>query len=194
MNWPPGPRSGNTSTSATPSTGVSWAFPRPASKCSPKIHPPCSLRGRSRRRRKTGKPSTLTPGTSRMKKALAVLAVSVLALAGVLWTGARMRQQAAAPRSPYADMVPGDVVRLHVAYLGDSVTLIRHAGNWVTARDRFPADTARLRRVLGHLLGMQVKEEVSRAPSGHPDDLNLAAYDLDTASARRVTWTMADGR
>ncbi len=129
-----------------------------------------------------------------MKKALAALAVAVLVLAGVFKVGTWMREQAVAPRSPYADMAPGDVVRLHVVYLGDSVTLIRPEGHWVTARDRFPADTARLRRVLGHLLGLQRKEEVSRAFSGEPADMNLAAYDLDDAAARRVTWTMSDGR
>ncbi len=129
-----------------------------------------------------------------MKKALAALAFAVLMLAGLFTIRHMMATRAAAPRFAYADMTAEAVVRLHVSYWGDSVTLVKEAGQWVTSRDRFPADTARLRRVLGHLLGLQTREQVSRRDSDRIDAAELAAYDLDATRARHVTWTLADGR
>lgn len=129
-----------------------------------------------------------------MRKALAVLAVALVLLAGVFLVRKIADRNAAAPRHAHADMRPEAVVRLHVSYWGDSVTLVKEGERWVTSGDRFPADTARMRRVLGYLLGLQTREQVSRAASGRDGDLDLASYGLDDARARQVTWTLADGR
>jgi hypothetical protein len=125
-----------------------------------------------------------------MKKTLCFFAVALLVLGAVFW--AMEHRERAASRSPsgLADARPDDLVRLRVDYLGDSVTLMREGRRWVTAGDRFPADTARLRRVLDGVLGLQRRETVSADAVADED---LAPYGLDSASARRVEWTLATG-
>jgi hypothetical protein len=125
-----------------------------------------------------------------MKRPLLWLLAALLLLAAV-YRGMDYRDKSrAAPRFAFGAAKAGEVVSLRVGYLGDSVTLVRSGGHWLTAGDSFPADTARLRRVLGHLLTLQDREKVSESA----DETRLTEYGLDSASARAVAWTLADGR
>lgn len=142
-----------------------------------------------------GKTSPCRAGRNNlMKKALLALAVALLVLAGIFMVKKYAEDSASRPLLAFPEMSVDSVVRLHIEYYGDSVTLVRVGGQWMTAGDRFPADTARLRRVLGHLLALQNREHVSRAATGRSEDLDLAGFGLDSTRARRVTWTLADGR
>ena len=125
-----------------------------------------------------------------MKKTLWFFAAALAALGAVFWGMERRERAGARSPSGFVDARPDDLVRLRVDYLGDSVTLIREGRRWMTTGDRFPADTARLRRVLDGVLGLQRRETVS---AEGVTDADLAPYGLDSASARRVEWTLASG-
>jgi hypothetical protein len=124
-----------------------------------------------------------------LKKALLSLLGALLLLGLVFWFTNHREKAAARPRHAFT-LGPDEVVRLRVDYLGDSATLIRTGRGWLTAADSFPADTARLRRVLGHLLALQNRETVSDSA----DAAALAEYGLDSATVKRVEWELADGR
>lgn len=123
--------------------------------------------------------------------ALVALAVALLLLASLFLYQRHRERTDAAPRLAFETASAASVLRLHVEYRDDSVTLQRVNGNWVTAVDRFPADTARMRRVLGNLLGMQTRELVSQTAES---DARLAEFGLNAEVARRVVWTLSDGR
>jgi hypothetical protein len=136
-----------------------------------------------------------------VKKTLLTLAGALLLLAVILLVKDWRDKDAAKPRYVF-DAAYEDVARLTIAYQQDSVTLIRlgrlgarlggdggHAGRWVNAADSFPADTARLMRVLDRVLTLQNRERAARSP----DSALLAEYGLNDAEAKRISWTGADG-
>lgn len=129
-----------------------------------------------------------------MKKALLGLLFAVAALSGIFLAQRYAERQAARPRPAFGDMTPERITRLRVAYFGDSMAIVKTKGRWVTEGDGFPADTARLTRVLGHLLALQDRETVSRWEAADTAIVDLRPYGLDSASARHVSWTLADGR
>jgi hypothetical protein len=125
-----------------------------------------------------------------MKKALWTFLAAALLLGVVFFLKGRTEKAAVSARYAFDTGAAARVTRLHVEYLGDRITLLRDKGAWLTAGDSFPADTARLRRVIAHLLAMQVREPVSRDTTGSP---NLVEYGLDSASVRRVEFTLGEG-
>lgn len=125
-----------------------------------------------------------------MKKALLGLLLAVTVLAGIFLARRLGEERASRPRHAYGDMSAEQVTSLKVAYFGDSMTVVKEGGRWVTGGDAFPADTARLRRVLGALLTLQNREIVSQDSGA----AGLREFGLDSASARHVSWTLADGR
>jgi Domain of unknown function (DUF4340) len=134
-----------------------------------------------------------------MKNALRLLLLAVALLAGVLLFIRFRELSENAPRKAFVEsgLSPDSVARLKVDYFGESVTLERKRGagwGWVTSGDGFPADTLRMRRVLGYLLNLQSRETVAHNDSGHESRLNLTEFGLDSASARHVEWTLFDGR
>jgi len=134
-----------------------------------------------------------------VKNALRLFVLAAALLAGVYLFNRQREQAERAPRKAFAEsgLAPDSVARLTVDYLGERVTLTRPRGagwRWVTSGDGFPADTLRLRRVLGYLLNLERREIVARDDSGRGDRLNLAEFGLDSAAARHVEWTMFDGR
>jgi hypothetical protein len=138
-----------------------------------------------------------------MKKALLALSGALLFLAVVFLIREYADRAAAKPRYAVTAQSNDSVTSLRITYWGTEVTLRRgygHGGSggdedrWVVAGDDFPADAAKLSRVLGHLLTLQTGEPVSRDDSGRTENLNLKEYGLDSASARFVEWTFADGR
>lgn len=123
-----------------------------------------------------------------MKKTLLTLAGALLLLAVILLVKDQRDKAAAKPRHVF-DATAEDVTSLTLAYQQDSVALVRLAGRWVNAADSFPADTARLYRVLDRVLTIQDRERASRSA----DTARLAEYGLSAAEAKRATWTLADG-
>jgi hypothetical protein len=129
-----------------------------------------------------------------VKKNLLILAAALLLLALVV--GVRNCREEAPRRDGFVfdTARAAEVTRLRVRYRMDSVTLITipEGGNrrWVTPGDRFPVDTARLRKALGWLLRLQRREKVSDSASGD----RLAEYGLDAAEAKAVEWTWASGQ
>lgn len=124
-----------------------------------------------------------------MRKGLFSLLAAALILTAVYGL-LRLRERAAgAPHRPFAAMDTAAVTGLRVAYGPDSMRLIRSADGWVVEEDGFPADTARLARVLGNLRNLQARERVSRDTAAS----RLRDYGLDETGARRVAWTLADG-
>jgi hypothetical protein len=129
-----------------------------------------------------------------MKKAILALCAALIFLAAVFLVKHYHERAARGPQFAFDDMVIDDVILLRIDYLGQTVTLEKSGGAWVTSGDEFPADTARLRRVLGHLLALQHREVVARGTAGPDDQSNLAEFGLDSAAARHVEWGLHDGR
>jgi hypothetical protein len=129
-----------------------------------------------------------------MKHALRVLLAAVLLLSGVFLVRYVQERQAARPHLAFANLSIDSVSSLHIEYLGQAVTIKNVGGAWVTSGDEFPADTARLFKVLGHVMALQTQETVAHDEAGNTVDLNLAEYGLDSASARHVTLRLFDGR
>jgi len=137
---------------------------------------------------------TSRPKSQVLRNALLGFTGALIFLVGVFLVREFSSRSANTPSLAVVQGPEDSVTSLRVAYLGLNVSLRRGTQTWLVEGDDFPADTARVRRVLGYLLGLQTREEVSRDESGKSENLDLAAYSLDSANARAVEWTFADGR
>lgn len=124
-----------------------------------------------------------------MKKSFLLLVAALLLLASVVWV--KKYQEGAPRRNGFAfdTTRAADIAGLRVQYLRDSMQLITANHRWLTAGDSFPVDTVRIRKVVGSLLGLQMREKVSDSA----DAQSLWEYGLDPENAKRVEWQWASG-
>ena len=124
-----------------------------------------------------------------MKKNFEILLAALLLLVSVLWV---KNYREGAPRRNgfvFDTTRAADVTGLRVRYLRDSMELVTSGKRWWTAGDSFPVDTLRVRKVLGWLLRIQMREKVSDSADGQ----SLWEYGLDPENAKAVAWTWASG-
>ncbi len=122
-----------------------------------------------------------------MKKTLVLLTAGLVILGAVLLMRAGDRARALAPGHAFSLGDTAKVDRLEVAMHAGRVTLVRNEGMWRVLPDSFPADTARVRTALRHLLGLQDKEVVSRSA----DTARLAEFGVHGGDRKLITWTAA---
>ncbi len=121
-----------------------------------------------------------------MKKTLIAL-VAALALLGIILIKRGSDRKAMQGDVPALDSaaVRGSIRGLRFSKQSDTAVLEMKGGAWLVRNDSFPADTAKLNRVLGFLTGLKAKEKVSQSAE------RLKEYGLDSAEARHVV--MLDG-
>jgi hypothetical protein len=120
---------------------------------------------------------------------LVILLAAVALLAGLLWMKSRREGAALRAGAVFDTTRISEVHDLRIGYLRDSTRLLRLGGRWVTARDTFPVDTARMGKVLRSLLGLREYETVTDSA----DAQSLWDYGLNPEDAKRVEWTWSDG-
>jgi hypothetical protein len=128
-----------------------------------------------------------------MKKTMLLLGGALLLLALVLLIKDQRDKAALRPQYAFDTAAVAGITRLHVAYQGDSVTLVRSGVRWLIGTDAsesFPADTTRLATVLQHVSKVQDRERMSRST----DSNRLAEFGLSPGEAKRVEWTLAGGK
>ncbi len=123
-----------------------------------------------------------------MKKTLIILIASILVLALVLW---KQKSEVAERRSDefaFDTSAAPSLAVLRVVKAADSASLEKKDGAWTVDPDGFPADSAKVAKVLANLVGLQTRELVSRSPD------RLAEYGLDSAEGKSVTAETKDGK
>ena len=123
-----------------------------------------------------------------MKKTAIALGAALLLLAVVMLKTRRDDASRRADVFAFDTLKRDAVTVLQVRLQKDTARLHKAGGQWVTAQDGFPVDTAKIRNALGYLLELQNKEIVSRST----DPTRLVEYGLDTAQAKHVSWRMGD--
>jgi hypothetical protein len=117
-----------------------------------------------------------------MKKTLLALAVAVLLLAIVMLKNRSNDNSLRADAFVFDTTKKNDISSLWVTDKKDTATLEKSGGKWITARDSFPVDTAKVNKNLSYVLSLQDKEVVSRSAA------RLAEYGLDTPQAKHLVW------
>lgn len=123
-----------------------------------------------------------------MKKTLIILIAAVLVLALVLWKQNSEVAERQGDEFAFDTSAAPSLTVLRIAKAADSASLRKKDGAWVVDPDGFPADSAKVAKVVGNLVTLQTRELVSRSPD------RLAEYGLDSTEGKAVTAETKDGK
>lgn len=123
-----------------------------------------------------------------MKRTLIVLLAALAMLAAILFKKNRNETSMRADAPVLDSARKSEVAYLRTAKKPDTATLGLKDGKWVVAKDGFSVDTAKIKKVLGHIFSLQDREKVSNSPD------RLKEYGLDSAEAKHVSVQDGSGK
>ncbi len=123
-----------------------------------------------------------------MKKTLIVLAAAIAVLVLILFKNKHDEKTSSADVFAFDSTQKATVKSFKVCKNADTSELQLKDGKWVVTPNDFPADTAKVNKVLKVLFALQNKEIVSQNPE------RLKEYGLDASEAKNISVQSVDGK